>query len=181
MVTHVESDDVSSESGAAKKEPPKEAVTGTGAKADNYNGTKEVAIGVTSKAIDVHEHQVSPFVVWLVNGTKSLTRHPGCKASTGLPIQTRKGEQKMLKKEDTNAECDTRAGANAGKLESTVSRMRARPVCSGYSVGVGQHLPVQHQASPLWACQPRAHPLRTYPPWTHPSSYPLRPYPLVSQ
>jgi hypothetical protein len=69
------SDDASSvcsESGAAEKEPPKEAVTGTGAnlKADSYNSTKEVAVAITSKALDTqgsNEHPVSPCVVWLVS------------------------------------------------------------------------------------------------------------------
>jgi hypothetical protein len=82
---NVASDDLSSvcpESGAAKKESPKEAVTGTGAKADSYNGTNEVAVAITSRALDMKgsdEHPVSPCVVWLVNGTKSLTRHRDCR------------------------------------------------------------------------------------------------------
>jgi hypothetical protein len=63
MAFHVKNDDVSSggsESGAAERELPKEAMAGTGAKADSYNGTKEV---VVPKTVDIHgsdEHQVSP-------------------------------------------------------------------------------------------------------------------------
>ncbi len=66
MVAHVADDKdnpVSSESEADEREPPKEAVTGTrtGAKADSYNGAKEVAVATTSKVVDRHgdEHSVS--------------------------------------------------------------------------------------------------------------------------
>jgi hypothetical protein len=76
----VASDDLSSvfpESKVAEKESPKEAVTCTGAKADSYNGTEEVAVAITSKAADIQgsdEHPVSPCLARLVNGRKSLTR-----------------------------------------------------------------------------------------------------------
>jgi hypothetical protein len=66
MVVHVaddKDDPISSESEADEREPPKEAATGTstGAKADSYNGTKEVAVATTSKVVDRHgdEHSVS--------------------------------------------------------------------------------------------------------------------------
>jgi hypothetical protein len=68
MVAHLPNDDdsaVDSES-EADEESPKEAVTGIGAKADSYNGTKNIAVAIPPKVVDGHgsgEHSVSPCVL----------------------------------------------------------------------------------------------------------------------
>jgi hypothetical protein len=101
----VASDDVSSdfpESGAAEKELSK-SVTGTGAKADSYNGTNEVA---ASKTVDMHgseEHPVSPCVVWLVK-TESLTKHRDCK------VRTAESEREFPRRNKEEAKSDSYKG-----------------------------------------------------------------------
>lgn len=94
MAAHVESDDdssvisesdddaSSSKSEVGENEPLKEAVTGTSATERSYKGTKKVSGAIASEAVDMHKrdkHSVSPCVVWLVNRTKSLTRHRDCR------------------------------------------------------------------------------------------------------
>ena len=73
-------DSASSESGVANKEPPPtEAVTDSATEA-SFNGTKEELVANTFEAVGMQksdEHSVSLCVVWLVNETESLTRHPG--------------------------------------------------------------------------------------------------------
>jgi hypothetical protein len=140
MAAHVASDDVSpagSESGVVEKEPPKEVATGNSAKEDSCNGTKEELAAITSEAVDasVHksdEHSVSPCVVWLVNGTESLTRHRDCKvgtaedSSTPFPVNT----EKMTKEKHTSLGCDAgeNTGANTAKSENIPDKDEAEQV-----------------------------------------------------
>jgi hypothetical protein len=70
MVAHLANDDdsaVDSESEADERVSLKEAVTGIGAKADNYNGTKNIGVVILPKVVDGHgrgEHSVSPCALW---------------------------------------------------------------------------------------------------------------------
>lgn len=73
MVAHLANDDdfaVDSESEADEKVPLKGAVTGIGAKADSYNGTKNTAVAILPKVVDGHgsgEPSVSPCALWPEN------------------------------------------------------------------------------------------------------------------
>jgi hypothetical protein len=73
MVAHLGNDDnfaVDSESEADERVSLKGAVTGIGAKADSYNGTKNIAGAIPPKVVDVHgsgEHSVSPCALWPEN------------------------------------------------------------------------------------------------------------------
>ena len=67
MTAHVASEDVSpvgSKSGAAEKRPSKEAVTGTRAKADSSNGTKEVSAALHPRYICTGALNIRSVLVW---------------------------------------------------------------------------------------------------------------------
>jgi hypothetical protein len=73
MVAHLANDDdsaVDSESEADERVPLKGAVTSIGAKEDNYQGTKNIAVANPPKVVDGHgsgEHSVSPCALWPEN------------------------------------------------------------------------------------------------------------------
>jgi len=73
VLAHSANDDdsaVDSESEADEKASLKEEVTGIGAKADSYNGTKNIAVAIPPNVVGGHgsgEHSVSPCVLWPEN------------------------------------------------------------------------------------------------------------------
>ena len=122
VVAHVANDDET-----AEEELPNVAVT----KVNSYNDTKEVASAVTPSAVDMHrgnEHSVSPYVVWLVNGTVSLTRHRDCKvvaaedSSAKLPSQKPEKKKKKGKPEGKKKGCDL-----GDKTQANVTKSEAIP------------------------------------------------------
>ena len=140
---HVASDDE-----AAEEELPNVAVTST--------STKEVASAVTPSAVDMHggdEHSVSQYVVWLVNGTESLTRHRDCKvvaAEDSSAILPQKPEKKKKKekprKKKKGCQCDLgeNTRANVAKSEAIADEGEAEHVVDTISKEGGE----KGQASP---------------------------------
>jgi hypothetical protein len=143
VVAHVASDDE-----AAEEELQNVAVTST--------STKEVASAVTPSAVDMHggdEHSVSQYVVWLVNGTESLTRHRDCKvvaAEDSSAILPQKPEKKKKKekprKKKKGCQCDLgeNTRANVAKSEAIADEGEAEHVVDTISKEGGE----KGQASP---------------------------------
>jgi hypothetical protein len=150
VAVHVASDDdPSSESEAAEEELPKAAVTGTIVTANSYNGTNEVASAITPNVVDMHrsdEHSVSPYVVWLVNGTESLTRHRDCKVGAAASEDSsarfppKRGKKKKGKK---GCDLGENTGANMAKSETIPGEGEAEHVADTISKEGGEKGPAR--------------------------------------
>ena len=91
----------------------------------------EVASAVTPSAVDMHrgnEHSVSPYVVWLVNGTVSLTRHRDCKVVAAEDSTAKLPSQKPEKKKKKGKHEGKKKGCDLGdKTQANVTKSEAIP------------------------------------------------------